>query len=54
MLFGDFCDRFNGVSGPIVFRRGYQPQMAFGEMLPVKFGNGAKHRNTAVVLDAVA
>jgi len=53
MLFGDFCDCFNGISGPIMFRGGYQSQVAFGEMLLVEFGYGAKHRNTTVVFNAV-
>ena len=54
MLFGNVGDRFDGVSGPSVLRRGYQTQMTFGEMLPAKFWDGAEHRNSAVVLDAVA
>ncbi len=54
MLFGNFCDRFNGIIGPVVFRGGHQPQVTFGEMLLVELGYGAKHRNPAVVLDAVA
>ena len=54
MLLGDARDRLDGPGGPLVFGGGNQSQVPFRKVLPAEFGDGAEHRQAAVMFDAVA